>query len=303
MSIYYINRTSLSYNEFKIGLNRLSDAFKRLFIFLSISSIWVAATGFFATFIAFELLEITPRVQLCLSVFLMVFGAYNLNKLADMKEDAINMPERLSLLGGHKKLVMAYSAIAYAISALLAFLDTPLALPVIFFPLIASLAYSYQIIPGVPRFKDIPLMKNIFNAFSWAVVCVILPAIYLASNMEKTFAMVFYFILLKIYINAVLFDVRDIEGDKETGAKTLPVLIGARKTIIILLALNCMLLPWLLLADSSIRLLATILILYGFAYILYFSKRRNPFAMDFLVDGEWMFISIALLLSKGFGLP
>jgi len=230
----------------------------------------------------------------------MVFGAYNLNKLADINEDAINMPERHSLLGGHKKLVMFYSAAAYAISALLAFLDTPLALPVIFFPLVASLAYSYRIIPGVPRFKDIPLMKNIFNAFSWTVVCVMLPAIYLASSAEKSLAMVFYFVLLKLYINAVLFDIRDIEGDRETGAKTLPVLIGARKTIMILLALNCMLLPWLLLVESSIRILAAVLILYGYAYILYFRKRRNPFAMDFFVDGEWMFISIALLLSNGF---
>jgi 4-hydroxybenzoate polyprenyltransferase len=248
---------------------------------------------------AFILLGLTPRIQICFSVFLMVFSVYNLNRLTDLKEDAINMPERIGFLASRKKFVLYCSLIAYAFSAIPVFLDNPLELPIIFIPLAANAVYSLHLIPGLPRFKDIPIMKNAFVALSLTLVCVLLPAIHLAAGTGTLLKTVFFFILIKLYINTVLYDIRDIEGDRENGVRTLPVLIGPRKTVGILLALNCVNLMWILSANCSIRPIAIALSLYGYLYVIYFRKRRNFMIMDLFVDGEWIIAGIILLALSG----
>jgi len=82
----------------------------------------------------------------------------------------------------------------------------------------------------------------------------------------------------------------------------MPVLLGPKKTVGILLALNTTLLPWLIYAGNSTRLISSGLIVYGYAYILCFSELRSPQLLDFFVDGEWMLASVVLLVIKGFGL-
>jgi 4-hydroxybenzoate polyprenyltransferase len=283
-------------------LGYLPDIIRRIFVFLNVSSIFTSVAGFFVAYMAFILLGLTPRIQICFSVFLMVFSVYNLNRLTDLKEDAINIPERLCFLASRKKFMLYLSLIAYAFSALPVFLDNPLELPIIFIPLAANAVYSLQLIPGIPRFKDIPILKNVFVALSLTLVCVLLPAVHLAAGTGTLLKMVFFFVLIKLYINTVLYDIRDIEGDRENGVRTLPVLLGAKKTVIILLVLNCLNLIWLLSANCSFKPIAAAMILYGYMYIIYFRKRQNFLIMDFFVDGEWIIAGILLLSLKGLGL-
>ena len=291
---YCISNDFITYEEIKICFGNLSSIVRKIFLFLTVSSIFTGVAGFFVAYMAFMLLGLTPRIQICLSVFLMVFSVYNLNKLTDLKEDAVNMPERLNFLASRKKFILYCSLIAYAFSAMPVFLDNPLELPIIFIPLAANAVYSLQLIPGIPRFKDIPIMKNVFVALSLTLVCVLLPATHLAAGTETLLKVVFFFILTKLYINTVLYDIRDIEGDRENGVRTLPVLIGSKKTVGFLLVLNCVNLIWLLFVNYSIRPIAVALILYGFMYIIYFRKRRNFMIMDFFVDGEWIIAGIIL---------
>ena len=291
---YCISNDFITYEEITICFGNLSSIVRKIFLFLTVSSIFTGVAGFFVAYMAFMLLGLTPRIQICLSVFLMVFSVYNLNKLTDLKEDAVNMPERLNFLASRKKFILYCSLIAYAFSAMPVFLDNPLELPIIFIPLAANAVYSLQLIPGIPRFKDIPIMKNVFVALSLTLVCVLLPATHLAAGTETLLKVVFFFILTKLYINTVLYDIRDIEGDRENGVRTLPVLIGSKKTVGFLLVLNCVNLIWLLFVNYSIRPIAVALILYGFMYIIYFRKRRNFMIMDFFVDGEWIIAGIIL---------
>lgn len=279
----------------------LFSVWKKLFSFLRVSSIFTGMTGFFVTFMAFVLLGMNPELGVCFSVFLMVFSVYSLNKLTDVKEDAINMPERISFLNGRKRLVLYYSLIAYFLSILLAFLDNPSTIPILFIPLASNALYSMKLIPGIPRFKDIPVIKNLFVALSWTLVCTILPAMHLKGPLSIPLPMLIYFILVKLFINAALFDIRDVKGDRENGIRTMPVLLGPKKTVGILLMLNTTLLPWLIYAGNSIRLVSSGLILYGYAYTLYFSELRSPQLLEFFVDGEWMLASIVLLVIRGFG--
>ncbi len=276
------------------------NKFKKVLSFLTVSSLFVAGTGFFQTFAGFVLMGIEPHAYVCISVFLMTFSVYSLNKLTDIDEDAINTPDRLKFLQGRKKLVLYYSLCAYAVSALLAVIGNLSALPVVFIPIMANAVYSSRLIPGTPRLKDIPVMKNVVVALSWSLVCTLMPALHAGETpTANMIAPVLYFMIARVFINTVTFDIRDVEGDRQNKVITIPVLLGTKNTALLLLTVNSTLIP--LLFSAGNHLLAQIMVLYGYIFILYFRKRRNPLALDLFVDGEWMIACLLFLIIQRLG--
>lgn len=278
----------------------LAATLKGIFRFLSVSSLFVGATGFFIALAGYCLLDEYPSMLICSAVFFMTFSLYSLNKLTDMKEDAINMPERLNFLKGRRNLIIVYSVASYLLSILLTFLENPSSVIVVFIPLIANALYGSRLLPGLPRLKDIPVMKNLVVSVCWATATTLLPAGHIMGKISSV-ALVFYFILVKVFVNTVLYDMRDMKGDKESGIRTMPVILGRKKTALVLMAVNVTLLPLLMFLDGNARLLAAILIINGFAYTIFFADRINQLAMDIFVDGEWMlsFIMLAILIHSG----
>lgn len=275
---------------------RIANSFRKAFTFLTVSSIFVGITGFFQAFAGYILLGTLPNLSLCLAVFLMTFSVYNLNKLTDIGEDAINTPERLRFLAGKRTQMLYISLGAYVLSAIIAFLKLPSALPVIFIPLAANALYSARLIPGIPRLKDIPIMKNVIVAISWASVCTLMPALE-TNEPAKAIILVTYFMMARVFVNTVVFDIRDVDGDRANGVRTIPVILGRGKTTAVLLSVNTTLLPWIMVGGSS-ELLAAIMILYGYAFIMCFRKRRSPLAMELFVDGEWLMACLLFLTIK-----
>lgn len=279
--------------------NNLIDIFgivQGLFRFLSVSSLWIAGLGFFKTLIGYFLLGLNPNPMVCMAVFLISFSVYSLDKIADIESDVINMPERKNFLYSKRKLVFYCSIAAYLAAVALTFMDNPIALPLVFLPFVANAFYGTKLLPWIPRLKDIPVMKNVIVATTWALITTLLPGAHINGWPIIQIGLVFYFLLVKTFIDTVLYDIRDVSGDRAAGVRTMPVLLGERQTVGILLALNSTLLPWLAFADNAVRPLAFILTIYGYAYILYLRKRRNPLALDILVEGEWMMATILLML-------
>ena len=280
---------------------RLTRIFRRIFLFLSVSSLYIGGSGFCKAFAGFILLGAAANLHACLCVFLTVFSVYSLNKLTDVKEDAINFPERSGFLAGRTGLILVYSLGAYALAVLLVALEKPVAIPVIFIPLIANAVYSSRLIPGLPRLKDIPFMKNLVVAISWALVCVLIPAAY-SERLDAKVLLIICFMALKSITNTILYDVRDVAGDKENGIITVPILLGLEKTSLILLALNSSLLPLAISTKGIAGQLMVGMIAYGYIYILSFSKKMNPFLLDLFVDGEWMLACISIMMISRMGL-
>ncbi len=273
-------------------VSNFSATLTDVFTFLTVSSIFVGVTGFFQTFAGYLLFGVAPSALLCMAVFLITFSTYSLNKLTDMAEDSINMPERIAFINGKKRLILFASLGAYLLSIPLAFLATPLAVVIVFVPILANMLYSSRPLPHLPRLKDIPVMKNVFVATSWATVCTFLPAVDISSLSRATVLLVLYFMLVKVFINTTLYDVRDVKGDRESGVKTIPVILGNRRTMMILLAMNSTLVLLLPFLNGPVRSLVAAMILYGYLCIIHFRKRRDPLVLDFFADGEWMLFSI-----------
>jgi len=247
--------------------------------------------GFLVPYFAFLLYGIPHNYCLLASSFLLTFAIYSHNKLTDLEEDAVNVPERAGFIEENKKTVIITLSAAYVAALLLAFLINPFAIVIILFPIFCGLVYSIKI-AGF-RLKDITGIKNVVVSLPWAVIGAFLPAaVYLDELI--LIPLVFYFFFVKLIINTVLFDVRDIEGDRLAGVKTVPSVIGRERTQTLLLVLNSTFIPWLLLTYCwgffhQYLLVFAFIILYGYWYILYFcSREKIGKSLDLLVDGEWI---------------
>lgn len=286
-------------NIFMQLVNDTSRFIRGLLSFLSVSSLFIGGTGFFKAYISYLLLGIDPSISVCFAIFLVSFSVYTLDKIADMDKDAAHMPARTGFLKGRKKLAIAYSTIAYLLSIIIVFIGWPISSSILLIPMAANMMYGTRLIPGIPRLKDIPVMKNAIVALSWAMVTILIPATYQSQLQSGLFSYLvfaaFYFMFIKTFIDTVLYDMRDEAGDRINNVLTIPVLIGSRNTTKVLLLLNSTLifiLPWF---EGLSRLLVLALVIYGFAYILYFNEHRDPLALDLCVEGEWMLATLLLI--------
>lgn len=292
----FTNKKLISKKCFGKTLKNFCTTIDAVLSFLSVSSLFIGGHGFFKTYISFLLLGMNPNITACAVVFLISFSVYSLDKIADMDKDITNMPQRHSFLYGRKKLVFVSAIAAYLAAIVLVLSSKPIALPIIFIPFIANAFYATKLHKDLPRLKDIPGIKNLVVALSWALVTTLVPAMYLTDQSIDIVGAVIYFLLIKTLVDNVLYDIRDIKGDAENGVRTMAVLLGKRKTVALLLVINSTLLPLLGFTGIADKTLALALTLYGCAYIIYFRERRNPIALDFFVEGEWMLMT-ALLLS------
>ena len=263
-------------------------------LFLAISgSFKIIFSGLLFNMFAFNIILIT---------FLTIFSTYGLNKLTDINEDAINNPERANII---KKMGVVFKfsiAISFLLSLILGFLENVMTLPVILFPLFLGLLYSVKLNSNMPRLKDITGVKNITVALSWSVGTTFLPIIFNSEKGIISVILIFYLFFIKSCINSIIFDIRDIEGDRESNIRTIPVLLGKNKTKSLLLILNSTLIPWLIFAYFKgffyrYFFVLILLILYGYWYIMYFSgdNIKKGKIMDLLIDGEFILIAIIAL--------
>jgi 4-hydroxybenzoate polyprenyltransferase len=273
----------------------------KFFSFLISTSLFLAISGSFKIIFSGLLFNMFS-LNIILITFLTIFSTYGLNKLTDIKEDTINNPKRADTI---KKIGVFFKfsvAISFMLSIILGLLENIMTLFVILLPLFLGALYSVKLKSNLPRLKDITGVKNITVALSWSVGTTFLPVIYLSEKDILSVILIFYLFFLKSCINSVIFDIRDIEGDRESNIRTIPVLLGRDKTKRLLLILNSTLIPWLIFTYYKgffhrYFYILIFLIIYGYWYILNFSRDNinKGKIMDLLIDGEFIIIAIFAL--------
>jgi 4-hydroxybenzoate polyprenyltransferase len=170
-------------------------------------------------------------------------------------------------------------------------------------PLLSGLIYSTPIFPKgfrYRRLKEIPVAKSLLVAFAWALPPALLP-VYIAGASPDlvTLAVILFFFSL-VFINTVLFDIRDVEGDRATGVRTIPVCIGVTNTKILLTLVNILFggaVVALLYSRIPLIYLGMLIIgmIYAQAYIMLYQKvSTGNLQCDLIADGQ--FIVLALLM-------
>ena len=197
------------------------------FSFATLSSMFIGAVMVAVLYVSFLLQSIVSSALLLIATFFLTISVYSLNKVTDLEEDLVNLPDRARFVKKNRDYLLFASLESINIAVLLVFFTNPYAIPVILFPFYVGLFYS----TGMRRLriKDALLLKNIMVALAATTAAVLLP-LAVHTSIPFIVLLVAYFIFLKCFINTVLFDVRDIEGDRKAGVLTIPVSLGTKKT-------------------------------------------------------------------------
>lgn len=273
--------------------------------FLMVSSLFTSFTGVMMLYFSFLMLGVTLKPILLCAVFFVTYSVYSLNRLTDQEEDAVNMPERSAFVHGNERFLLILAAVSYIAALFLGWLESPFAALILLFPVIAGIIYSKNVLSmiGIPRLKDIFLVKSLIVASSWTVCAALLPALYLQGNFINLW-FIFPFFFIKMFINTVLFDVRDVAGDALNSVKTIPVVIGISGTRWLLLIIQSLLVIWVIsFLDlfSNYYIILIISMIYGYSYILYFCNENThkKILLNVLVNGEWTIMSIGVWIYFG----
>lgn len=278
---------------------------------LVFTNVWHSLGLTLVTYASFIILGIAADPYPLAATFIISFAIYNLNRTTDADEDFINYPIRANF---SKK----YGNALFYLSAILcvALFATSLVLsPTLFLILLMLFAlgtlYSVKCLPTPKgncfRLKDLILVKNLVIALCISVGTVLLVVAYPSMHeLTPMFYAWFAFVFLMVFINTMVFDLRDIEGDNASDIKTFASCLGIRRTKCFSCVLNTMILLLGLYAILSntyafAGYVTVISALYVYAYLYVFGQAGvdNKFLCGVFVDGKYLFVG---LLTVMFGL-
>jgi len=184
---------------------------------------------------------------LVLSTVLIALGGYIINDLNDVKADNINKPQKVfvgKLMTKQKadNLFLAFNFIGLLLGYYLSYSIDKISFFSVY--IIASLlSYLYSI-----KLKKMLLVKNLIVAFlvflSIFIVGLydIVPAASAYNNQGQldVFNLVLkisFFAFLLTFLREIIKDIEDMEGDKEVGIKSLPLVLSINKSKIIIFAI------------------------------------------------------------------
>jgi len=268
------------------------------------SNVYIAlgAAGFAVMSLLFFGYDIVPLAVIV--PFLLCFGMYTQNRKTDYEEDAINQPQRAWFYTKYGDAIYKISFIALFAAVVLSFLGNILAGLLAVGIIATGVFYNAPLIPksvskkvGFRRLKEVLFVKNLFVAIIWAIDTVLIPAAIV--NMRFGQSIVFLaigFVLLRILIGAIFFDLKDVKGDIKTGIKTLPTVLGVKNVIKILVVLNFLTLAfapffWQL---NKLHYISTVIfaVSYDFLYLYLYRSVETKFLCNVMVDGEYIFLGL-----------
>jgi 4-hydroxybenzoate polyprenyltransferase len=147
--------------------------------------------------------------------------------------------------------------------------------------------YSRPLPGSSTRLKDLPGIKSFFVPAFIATILVIWPILQSGEAFSWLDLIIFTWCFLVLGINSLVFDLRDVAGDRLHGTPTIPARLGGRLTSLLLLALGasmvllsgCLRLP----GDLS-RTLAIALAGVHLAIMVAIQCRAKPIMLSFLAD-------------------
>jgi len=181
-----------------------------------------------------------------------------LNRATAVEEDRLNAIAATELVARHSRLIVG-ACLALLVGSLAAgalLLPWPLAVDRVVFHAI-GLGYSYRIVPtpkGLRRFKDLYVLKNTMSAVLFILSVVGYPLLGVDAPLRLSpwavAALALYFFLFE-HTFEIIYDLRDLDGDRAVGVPTYPVRHGPAVSAWIVYALCALSMAVLLVARAS----------------------------------------------------
>lgn len=275
---------------------------------LLLTNIYVALGAGCLSFACTRLLGIRPVLAPVGVSMLYVLSMHLLNHLTGTAEDEYNDPERARFYEQHRLVLSLLAVVAGGLGIICASSMGWSAFMILLVMSLLGLSYNLYLIPShfgltVRRIKDIPGSKTILIAAAWGMVVALLPGITDQGALTVATAAVFVWATALVFARTAFFDLLDVQGDRIMGKETLPILLGDRKTFVLLktILVGCMILPAAVAAVSLVSKLGFLLTLCPAAMLVlvraYEKGRMLPgMRLEFLVESLFLLSGLIALI-------
>lgn len=211
---------------------------------------------------------------------------------------------RYSVIARFKHHILFYAAVS-AMAGIFLFFSQPLKVQLgLIAPAVISLAYVLPFLSKKRRLRDLHFIKIFLIAATWAWITVFVPA--QGQDMEKNIPMALMCLERMLFVFAITlpFDIRDLKVDRFVKVKTIPSLIGIKKTkLLALFSLAVMLgISWINYhsdAYSGGHFLALSISAFSTGILIFFSDRvKHDYYFTGLLDGT-MIVQFLLVFFVG----
>jgi 4-hydroxybenzoate polyprenyltransferase len=163
------------------------------------------------------------------------------NRIVDLKEDEANEIRGTEIVVRHRRLLLGFCFALLLISFVAVYFMNPAITPLRITCHLMGLFYNWPLLPGGRRLKQQYFWKNTTSAVGFLFTVLGYPLATLAwqkglhhfptgiSWVTVIFSALFLFLFVLSY--EVIYDLRDMQGDKLAGIRTYPVVHGERTAI------------------------------------------------------------------------
>jgi len=223
--------------------------------------------------------------------FLYFLSMYLWNSMANIESMQHHGISRYRFYHQFRRLLFAISAISIVVFLLISFYLSREVGVLMLFATLAGSVYYTTYLPGWIRaffryknLKDVPSSRDLFVALAWATVLTALPPLINQQpfNLPVTPA-TFCWIFILAFLRSLIFDLRDIEGDRIMGRETLITIVGEKRArkylqVLIVTCFGCLLLFPASMGFKAYLKQNTVLFLFQIPVLLYIYAfvRVNP---------------------------
>ena len=255
-------------------------------VFVSVATTSVAITTAVLANLPFELLPLFV-------VFAATMFVYTLNRLTDLAEDEQNVPGRAAFTRRYGRAWLGLGVVLYVGAVVLALVSGVRGAPFLLAPVAAIFVYS------VAGAKRVLLVKNLVVGASWGAIPVWM-GVYYGTVASVEIAFLFGYVTAMITIAAAIFDIKDVEGDRAEGIRTVPNVYSPRVTrqaaALATVAIAAVVVAAVAAALVPPRFLALLALnAYVLAYVPFATLDRGPLYYGFVVDGEHVFLAAVVV--------
>lgn len=214
---------------------------KQVFRFMVLSNLLVASGAFSLAYAAAIMEGRNPVSPFPVLAFLYIFAMHVFNRFLDKGASAYNEPDRTAFLKTHKVLLNMAGITALAMALALSY-----RVGVITFLALTGLSalgivYSIPLVPERIRdryrynkIKDIPGSRSLSEALAWVAVISLLPVLETRGVEVPAAVMTGLVVFTWSYARAIFFSLLQVQGDLMVGTETLPIILGERRTLMLL---------------------------------------------------------------------
>ncbi|MGM0453357.1 MAG: 4-hydroxy-3-methylbut-2-enyl diphosphate reductase [Thermodesulfobacteriota bacterium] len=203
---------------------------------LMMSNLYVAAGGAGLAVAGAWLQGLSFHLSWVLIAALYILSMHTVNHMLERKSDRYNEPYRAEFYQKNRYALSVLAAISGVGALVTAYRVGPLFFFLLLCMCVLGLLYNVEFKSRDgekigPRLKDLPGSKTVLTALAWGIVVALFPVLDARGGITAASAVVFFWSSALVLVRTAYFDIIDMQGSRIVGRETIPILLGAHRTL------------------------------------------------------------------------